>query len=418
MLNVKEIRDKPEETERRLKRRDPTLSLTPFLQVDRKLRREKSEVESLRAERNRLSKSQGEDREKGRDLSKVIREREEALQLLEREWKRELYSLPNLPTAEIPTSQNVEEKEIISQWGEKRDFAFPIRDHLQLSQLHQLFDFPRGARMTGSGWPVYRGWGARLEWALLQYMIDLHLQENFTFWLTPHVVKEEMLEAVGQLPKFRDQQYFLSAEETHLCLLPTAEVSLHALHHGENLPQEELPLFYLSYTPCFRREAGAAGKREQGLIRNHQFNKVEMFCLCTPEQSELSLQKMIARAEAVLQGLELPYRVALLPTGDTSFAATKTIDVEVWLPALACYREVSSISYCTDFQTRRSRTHYTIDGGEKRFIHTLNGSGVATSRSMVALLETHQRENGSIRIPPALRPYLSGQKEISVNNKE
>jgi seryl-tRNA synthetase len=284
---------------------------------------------------------------------------------------------------------------------------------MELNEKLDLFDFKRGAKITGTGWPVYTGLGARLEWALINYLVSCNLKNGFKQWMPPLLVRPDILFGSGQLPKFEHQQFKLHDDEFHLYLIPTAEVSLNGLHADEIISEEDLPLKYMAYTPCFRREAGAAGANERGLIRTHQFNKVEMFAFCNPIESNKIFDEMVANAEGILQGLGLHYRLSLLVTGDMSFAAAKTVDVEVWLPGQDRYYEVSSISNCTDYQARRSNIRYREKGGKPEFVHTLNGSGLATSRLMVSILENNQNEDGSINIPAALQPYLDGLKTIT-----
>ncbi|MBH8575673.1 serine--tRNA ligase, partial [Nostocaceae cyanobacterium CENA369] len=258
----------------------------------------------------------------------------------------------------------------------------------------------------GSGWPAYRGMGARLEWALLSYMIDVQVRNGFEFWLPPLMVKPHIMFGSGQIPKFTGQFYELDDPEHPLYLVPTSEVVLNGFHYDEIIPEESLPIKYAAYTPCFRREAGAAGKQERGLIRMHQFNKVEMFCFTKPEESPAMMNHMLDVTEEILQGLGLHYRFSLLVTGDMSFAAAKTVDVEVYLPGQNRYYEVSSVSNCTDYQARRSQTRYKGKQGKAELVHTLNGSGLATSRLFVALLENNQREDGSIHLPSVLQEKL------------
>jgi len=259
---------------------------------------------------------------------------------------------------------------------------------------------------------VYKGMGARLEWGLINMMLDFHIKNGFTQWMTPLLVHQDMMYGSGQFPKFKDQAYELVDKQYKLSLLPTAEVALNALHYDEILTEEELPLKYVAYTPCFRREAGAAGKNERGLIRTHQFNKVEMFAFCRPDRSGAMFDTFVASAEALLEMLELPYKRMELVTGDMSFSGAKTADIEVYLPGQERYMEVSSISDCTDFQARRSKIRFRKKGEKTQFVHTLNGSGLATSRVMVALLENHQKADGSISIPKALQKYIGGKEKL------
>jgi seryl-tRNA synthetase len=303
---------------------------------------------------------------------------------------------------DVKISQDVADNVVLKTVGQKPTFTFPPKNHLELNEKHQLFEFQRTAKTTGTGWPAYRGMGARLEWALLNYMIDIQLLNGFEFWLPPILVRPPIMFGSGQIPKFDGQYYEVGEGEHKLYMIPTAEVVLNGLHYDEILPAESLPIKYAAFTPCFRKEAGAAGSQERGLIRVHQFHKVEMFCFTLPDQSEEVFEEMIGVGEEILQGLGLHYRLSQLVTGDMSFTAAKTIDIEVWLPGQNRYYEVSSISNCTDYQSRRSQIRFREKGGKPELLHTLNGSGLATSRLMVALLENNQNPDGSINLPPVL----------------
>jgi seryl-tRNA synthetase len=285
-----------------------------------------------------------------------------------------------------------------------------------LNETLGLFDFGRAAKIAGSGWPLYVGLGARLEWALLNYMLDTHRKNGFVQVMPPLLVRPEILYGAGQLPKFEGQQFKIKDDDFQLFLIPTSEVPINGMFSDEILAETELPLKFTAYTPCFRREAGAAGSQERGLIRTHQFNKVELFCLCKPEESPRVYEEMLASAEEVLQGLGLHYRNMLLTTGDMSFAAAKTIDIEVWLPGQNRYYEVSSVSNCTDYQARRANIRYKEKNGKPHFVHTLNGSGLATSRLMVGLLENNQQADGSVLVPKVLHKYL-GEEIVRIQPK-
>ncbi|MFS8564154.1 MAG: serine--tRNA ligase [Rhabdochlamydiaceae bacterium] len=331
---------------------------------------------------------------------------------LENQLTHALASIPNLPSNEAKVSHDPKENVCVKTWGEKKEFDFPFKNHVELNECLNLFDFKRAAKVSGSGWPAYRGLGARLEWALLNYMLDTHLDSGFEMWMPPLLVRPEMMYGSGQLPKFDHQLFKIKDEDYNLYIIPTAEVALNGLHYDEIFASEDLPKKYVAYTPCFRREAGAAGSQERGLIRMHQFNKVEMFAFTTPEQSEEMFQLLTRSAEKILEGLNIHYRSMFLVTGDMSFAATKTIDIEVWLPGQNRYYEVSSVSHCGDFQARRSLIRSKHKDGKPEFVHTLNGSGLATSRLMVALLENNQRKDGSVELPVVLHKYLNGLKEL------
>lgn len=423
MIDIKLLRDNPEAIEEKLKRKEPDLSVKHILDLDEKLRNAKTEVEALKAKRNEISKEIGMRKREGKDADDLMSKAQEMadeiggidsqVPELEETFTLELAKLPNLPQEGIKISHDPAENEVIKVVGEKRNFDFPFLNHLELGESLKLFDFERAAKVTGSFWPAYRGMGARLEWALIQYFIDTQVKNGFEQWIPPLLVRPEMMYGAGQLPKFDNQQFKIQDEDFNLYMIPTAEVVLNALHSDEILEEKELPILYTAYTPCFRREAGAAGKNERGLIRTHQFNKVEMFAFSSPDKSEEIFDKMVASAEEILQGLGLHYRNCLLVTGDMSFAATKTIDIEVWLPGQDRYYEVSSVSHCSDYQARRSRIRYRKGQGEKpQFVHTLNGSGLATSRLMVSLLENNQNSDGSINIPKVLQRYMGGMQKI------
>lgn len=416
MLDIKQIRKERAAVEKKLQTKVPGTSLARLVSLDDEIRQLKTRVEQLKAERNDLSKVIGERKRKGEAaedlmgrsaaMADEIHTADHRVNEREKELLQELATLPNLPMDDIKISQDPADNVVLKQVGQKPTFAFTPKNHLELNEKLYLFDFKRAARISGGGWPAYRGLGARLEWALLHYMLEAHIKKGFEMWLPPLLVREEVVFGSGQLPKFKNQQFKMDDPEFPLYLIPTAEVPLNGLHMGEMIPEESLPLRYCAYTPCFRREAGAAGEKERGLIRVHQFNKVEMFVFCKPEESPALFDQMLASAEEILQGLELHYRTMLLVTGDMSFAAARTVDIEVWLPGQNRYYEVSSVSNCTDYQSRRSETRFRRKGDKPEFVHTLNGSGLATSRLMVALLEANQAEDGSVRIPKALQKYL------------
>ena len=422
MLDIKLLRKDPKGIEKKLKTKDPEANVSEVLALDERIRSILGNVEEIKAKRNALSKEIGEKKRKGEDTSSVmqavsglgdeITAFDQEIAALKERYELLLATLPNIPQDGIKVSLDPADNVCLKNVGEKPAFSFPFKNHMELGENLGLFDFVRGTKIAGSGWPTYRGLGARLEWALINYMLDIHLENGFEQWMVPLLAKEEILYAAGQLPKFADQSYKLRDKDYDFYLIPTAEVTLNGLHTDEILEEDELPLRYCAYTPCFRREAGAAGKQERGLIRTHQFNKVEMFAFTTPEQSEAMFEQMLTGAEQILSGLNLHYRNMLLVTGDMSFAATKTIDVEVWLPGQDRYYEVSSISHCSDFQSRRSKTRFRKKGEKPELIHTLNGSGLATSRLMVALLENNQRADGSVEIPLVLHKYLNGLKEL------
>jgi seryl-tRNA synthetase len=409
--------------ERRLQQKDPQITLDILVALDSRYRELKTKLESLLTKRNASSKAIGEKKRLGEDLGSLmsemgalaqqIKQDEEEFARVQTALEEQLANLPNLPIVGSPVSANPQDNVCLKTFKEKPHFAFSPKNHLQLNENLHLFDFTRAAKISGSGWPAYCNSGARLEWALINYMIDTHIKNGFVQWIPPLLVREAVMFGCGQFPKFQEQVFKLSDDDYPLYLIPTAEAALNGLHSDEILDEAHLPLKYVAYTPCFRREAGAAGSQERGLIRVHQFNKVEMFCFATPEQSPFLFDSMVESAEKILQGLNLHYRNMLLVTGDMSWSAAKTVDIEVWLPGQNRYYEVSSVSNCTDFQARRSQIRYRGGANEKtEFVHTLNGSGLATSRLMVALLENNQQADGSVLIPEVLRNYLGGMERL------
>lgn len=426
MIDIKLIRKNPKEIEKKLKTKDPTVDVSLVVKLDEQIRDIKTKVESLKAKRNEYSQQIGLLKRQGQDASKVMEEvarhadeihaLDQELGPLEEQFTFELSKFPNLPMDDIKVAESPQENVMIKEVSKKPTFNFPFLNHLELNEKLELFDFKRGAKIAGSGWPVYRGMGARLEWALINYMISIHIKNGFEQWMPPAVVRREIMFGSGQLPKFDNQQFKIKDDDFHLYLIPTAEIPLNGLHFDEIIPEENLPLRYIAYTPCFRREAGAAGSQERGLIRVHQFNKVEMFCFTKPEDSPKVFDAMMASAEEILQGLGLHYRNMLLVTGDMSFASARTVDIEVWLPGQNRYYEVSSVSNCTDYQARRSNIRFKKKDDKPELVHTLNGSGLATSRLMVALLENNQNADGSVNIPTVLQPFLGGLKKLTPKN--
>ena len=418
MLDIKRLREDPHGLQKKLQTKDPEVSLEPILTLDEKVRKLKHETEELKSERNKASKLIGTYKSQNKDttdlmqsvasLGDKITTLDHELKASEETIKKLLDLLPNIPDDHIKISLDPKDNVCVKTFGEKPSFNFTPKNHVELNETLKLFDFVRGAKISGSGWPVYKGLGARLEWALLNYMIETHIKNGFEQWMMPLLVRPEMMYGSGQLPKFEKQLFKIHDPDYELYLIPTSEVALNALYHNEILHDEDLPKKYICYTPCFRREAGAAGSQERGLIRVHQFNKVEMFCFTRQDQSDAIFDQMLDSAEEILQGLGLHYRNMLLVTGDMSFAAAKTLDIEVYLPGQNRYYEVSSVSNCRDFQGRRSKIRYRNQAGDLEFVHTLNGSGLATSRLMVALLENNQQPDGSVLVPKVLQKYLGG----------
>lgn len=416
MLDLKELRSSPDELEKKLQTKDTAIQIEPILALDREIRETLAKTEELKAKRNAMSKEIGQRKQNGEDCSSQMQEvrsigdqiqsHDQYVKDLEAKRNLSLATLPNLPMDDVPISPSPKDNICLKSWNAKPAFGFPFLNHLELNEKLNLFDFQKAAKISGSGWPMYTHRGATLEWALLNYMLDTHKKNGFHQIIPPLLVKSDAMYGSAQLPKFESQLFQLKDEDFHLYLIPTAEVPLNGMHLDEILEEKDLPLKYTAYTPCFRREAGAAGSQERGLIRTHQFNKVEMFCVTTPEESETVFEQMVRSAEEILEGLNLHYRSMLLTTGDMSFAAAKTIDIEAWLPGQDRYYEVSSVSNCTDFQARRSETRCKKKGEKPRFVHTLNGSGLATSRLMVALLENNQQPDGTVLLPKVLERYL------------
>jgi len=417
MLDIKLLRQDPKGITAKIQTKEPNLTLDRVLELDNQVRDLKTQLEQLQNQRNERSKVIGHLKKEGKPTEDLMAEvrllgdkitsLQQTLEKLDVEFVHELACLPNLPMDDVYISQDKADNVIIKEVGQKRIFNFPPKHHVELNEHLHLLEFQKTAKTSGAGWPAYRGWGARLEWALLNYMIDIQILRGFEFWLPPAAVRPPMMFGSGQLPKFQGQFYALEDPSAPLYLVPTAEIVLNGLHYDEILDEHCLPIKYAAYTPCFRREAGAAGAGERGLIRVHQFNKVEMFAFTKPEDSPAMFEEMLSVAEEILQGLGLHYRLSKLATGDMSFTAAKTVDVEVWLPGQNRYYEVSSVSNCTDYQARRSQIRYRAKGTEKTtFVHTLNGSGLATSRLFVALLENFQNEDGSVTLPPVLAERL------------
>jgi seryl-tRNA synthetase len=422
MLDIKLIRKDKNAVEAKLKTKDPEISLSPVLVLDERMRTIKGSVEELKSTRNSLSKEIGDKKRLKEDTTSLMQAvaglgdqitlLDKELMDVEQELQMKLASMPNIPMDDIKVGLDPKDNVCIKTVGKKPEFTFAPKNHVELNEKLDLFDFQRGAKIAGSGWPTYKGVGARLEWALINYMIDTHVANGFEMWMVPHLVKPEMMFGSGQLPKFEKQLFKIHDDDYELFLIPTSEVALNGLHYDEIFKEEDLPKRYCCYSPCFRREGGAAGSQERGLIRVHQFNKVEMFCFTTPDQSQIVFDQMQSSAEAILQGLGLHYRSMLLVTGDMSFAAAKTVDVEAWLPGQNRYYEVSSVSNCSDFQARRSQIRFRKKDEKPELIHTLNGSGLATSRLMVSLLETNQQEDGSVLLPEVLHKYMNGIKSL------
>jgi seryl-tRNA synthetase len=421
MLDIRVIRENPEAVKRRLAMRggDAAAAIDDVLECDEARRRAETEKQRLQGERNRLSKEIGAKKRAGEETSVLEAQvkgfaaelaRAEAEAAAADARQRELLlNIPNLPHDACPPGSGAEDNPLVREWGARPAFDFVPRDHIVLGTTLGLIDFESATKITGSAFVVYRGSGARLERALINFLLDLHTREHgYTEVLPPYVTHADSLIGTTQLPKFEEQLYRI--ERDGLYLAPTAEVPVTNLHREEILRADQLPIKYAAYTPCFRREAGAAGVGTRGLIRMHQFDKVELVKITTPESSFAELDSLTTDAEKVLQKLGLHYRVIELCTGDLGFGSAKTYDIEVWAPGQASYLEVSSCSCFTDYQARRMNMRFK-DSGKNRFCHTLNGSGTALARLFVALLETFQHADGSVAIPQPLWPYF-GADEI------
>ncbi|WP_018290234.1 serine--tRNA ligase [Verrucomicrobium sp. 3C] len=419
MLDIHWLRQHSQEARERLKTRgrgDEDL-VDALLHRDEELRASIRSVEELRAKRNQVSREigfrQGKEEPSQallmemRALGKTIEERECQRQRLETEVTNLLLLLPNLPHRSVPIGNGAEANRTIRTWGAPRAFSFPPKPHWEIGQQRALFDFPTAAKLAGSGFALFRGEGARLQRTLIHFMLDLHVQEHgYTEIWPPFLVRREVAIGSGHLPKFAEEMYHIPSDD--LYLLPTAELALANLHCGETLREAALPLRYVAYSPCFRREAGSAGKDTRGLLRLHQFEKVELVQITHPEDSDNALEEIVRHAEKVLQLLELPYRITLLCTGDMGFGASKCYDLEVWAPGVGAWLEVSSCSNLEDFQARRMNLRCKRDpAGKLRYCHTLNGSGTALPRVLAALLENHQQEDGRVLLPKAFRAYYA-----------
>lgn len=421
MLDIRLLRETPDLIKQRLATRDAALAaaVDEVLAIDHARRAAETERQHLQAERNRLSKEIGIGRKNGLDtcaqegevrgIGERIQQIGAEADAADQRQRELLLGIPNLPHEACPIGTSAADNPEVRRWGVRPVFDFPPRDHLALGHKHGLIDFEAGAKITGSAFVVYRGAGARLERALIQFLLDLHTREHgYTEISPPLLVKPDCLTGTGQLPKFGDQVYHTA--EDNLYLIPTAEVPVTNLHREEILHPGQLPIHYAAFTPCFRREAGSAGLGTRGLIRMHQFDKVELVHITTPEASMQALETLTRHAEVVLQRLGLHYRVIELCTGDLGFGAAKTYDIEVWAPGQGAYLEVSSCSNFGDYQARRMNLRFKDADGKNRFCHTLNGSGTALARLFVALVETHQQADGGILLPEPLRAYFGADR--------
>ena len=429
MLDQRLLRDNPELIASELQRRGKSLDLSELQAKAKQLRDLEEQRSNLQAEGNRIGKEMGLQikagiapsspelqamRDQGNKLKQQVAHLEEEEKLLEAAVRDELLTLPNLPSAQTPDGKNEASNIEIKRWGNPRQEA-GLEEHWQIGERLGLFETERSVRIAQSRFVTLLGLGARLERALINFMLDLHGRKGYSEVLPPILVNSASLTGSGQLPKFAEESFRCAHDD--LWLTPTAEVPITSLHRDEVIPAEQLPIKYVAYTPCFRREAGSYGRDTRGLIRLHQFNKVELYWFCHPEKSSDAHQQLTADAEAVLQALELPYRVMELCSGDIGFSANRTYDLEVWLPGAGAYREISSCSNCGDFQARRSAIRFK-EAKNTALLHTLNGSGLAVGRTMAALLETGQQSDGSIKLPVALAPYMGTDVIASGQNHQ
>ncbi|WP_227763649.1 serine--tRNA ligase [Zhaonella formicivorans] len=418
MLDIKFVRANSEKVIEGLKKRGASVALSEFLELDKERREKLAEVEALKSQRNKVSEEIGKKKMAGEDTAAMveemrlvgqkIKEMDEVVRDIEERLNAALLTVPNIPHASVPVGSSEEDNVVIRKWGKVPEFAFEPRPHWELGEKLGILDFERAGKITGARFTFLKGVGARLERALFNFMLDLHTTKHgYTEIFPPFIVNSASMTGTGQLPKFAEDMFKL--ENTDYYLIPTAEVPVTNIYREEILEGEALPIYYAAYSACFRAEAGAHGRDTRGLIRQHQFNKVELVKFVAPENSYDELEKLVNDAEEVLQLLGLPYRVVSLCTGDLGFSSAKTYDLEVWLPSFNTYREISSCSNFEDFQARRANIRYRPDKKAKPvYVHTLNGSGVAVGRTVAAILENYQQADGSVVIPEVLRPYMGG----------
>lgn len=419
MVDIRLIRETPDEVKAKIRKREINLDhiVDEILEIDARRREEMGRLEAKKAEQNAASKQIPQIKKQGGDASEImarmkelvaeIKEASATVSQLEEKQKELLLALPNLPDDAV-SAGGKERNEPLRFYGEKPVFGFPMKNHVELCESLGLIDYQRGAKIAGAGSWVYRGWGARLEWALLNFFINEHIADGYEFVLPPHMLNYECGYVAGQFPKFGDEVYWIAnpTSSDKKFMLPTAETALVNLHRDEVLAMEELPRKYIAYTPCYRREAGSYRSEERGMIRGHQFNKVEMVQYTAPEQSDEAFDELVGKAERIVRELGLHYRLSKLAAGDCSFSMARTYDIEVWIPSMEIYKEVSSASNARDYQARRGNVKYRGEDKKLHLVHTLNASGLATSRVIPAIVEQYQNEDGSVTVPEVLRPYL------------
>ncbi|XMB72220.1 serine--tRNA ligase [Mycoplasmatota bacterium WC30] len=421
MLDEKWIINNPKEVKEALAKRGYEVDFTEYLRLKELRNSLLLKIEDIRAKRNKLSKSIGVYKREKKDTTELFSEidsikdaivkDEETLKVTESDIQNFLYQLPNIPDSDL-ASGDKENNVVISVNKEKPVFDFEIKDHVDLATGLGLIDYERAAKISGKGTWIYSNMGARLEWALLNFFVAEHLKDGYEFMMLPHILNYESGLTAGQFPKFQDEVFWLEGEEPKKFILPTAETALINIHRNEILKKEDLPKKYFGYTPCYRKEAGSYRSEERGMIRGYQFNKVEMVQYTTKEGSEKAFDELMKKAESLMKKLGLHYQVSKLAAGDVAFAMARTLDIEVWLPSIGIYKEVSSVSNSRSFQARRGMIRYRNEEGQIEFCHTLNGSGLATSRLLPAILEQNQQADGSVLVPEVLVPYLGGIKVL------
>lgn len=422
MLDAKMVRANPAKVEEALRKRKLTGALDKFKTLDEERRKKLGQVEELKNFRNKASQEVGAMKKEGKDASELmekvrntgqeIKELDEQVKEVETEIETILLKIPNIPHESVPEGDDEQSNVEVRRWGEPRKFEFNPLAHWDIGPDLDILDFERAAKLSGARFTVYKGWGAKLERAIINFFLDIHTNKHgYQEVFPPFLVNSECMLGTGQLPKFVDDMFKVEGKEMYM--VPTAEVPLTNLYREEILDSKDLPLYMTAYTACFRAEAGSHGRDTRGVIRQHQFNKVELVKIVEPEKSYEELEKLTLNAEEVLQMLNLPYRVVTLSTGDLGFSAAKTYDIEVWMPSYGEYKEISSCSNCEDFQARRANIRFRPTAkGKIQYVHTLNGSGVAAGRTTAAILENYQQEDGSVVVPEVLRPYMGGIKII------
>lgn len=425
MLDINRIRKEPEKVAELLSRKGCKVNFEKFLLKDKQAKELEQQTNELKAKRNQVSAEVAKLKKQGLDASKIIAEtkdlgnkiasNDEKLKLLQEENFNFIASLPNIPDEDLLAGEK-ENNKVLSTFKEKPVFDFEPKNHVELCESCGIIDYKRGAKLSGNGYWIYTGVGARLEWALLNFFVSEHLSDGYEFILPPHQLGYNCGFGAGQFPKFKDEVYWVvdeNGDADKKFLLPTAETALVNLYSGEILPESQLPKKFFAYTPCYRKEAGSYRAEERGMIRGHQFNKIEMVQYATPNQSDASFDEMVKKAQRLLEKLGLHHRTSKLAAGDCSASMARTYDIEVWIPSMNIYKEVSSVSNARDYQARRNNTKFkNLETGKNEFVHTLNGSGLATSRVIPAIVEQYQQKDGSIKIPEVLVPFMNGQTEI------